>query len=563
MPQSNIEYQTSRRATAEAGAFAANLMSQVASSGGGTFDSAASNEFVENLRSSFDDENGASNLPRDVQVILDSAGDEAGNIMRALVSGINEYERQHGVNVPPDVVELALHNGAAAFDSVTTGSAASLASDPGSLVPMSAIVSIYTTLTAAIPFAHYVPADRKSREARIGLMKNSAGTKTGRYNQGDSIDGVKSGKEYMGQIRTNKTLAADGSGKSDLTGKITKDMTARDVCDQSGDDVVLRKGRTRVLFKGRPVAVELNKDKTGSSAVGGSFSEGDTEYAVGGNINNQTGEYALTVTPIIAAGTEFVVEASLDFEANKELIPRLQTNVDIKPVFADSWTAYGSTSRESMVQMQDELGIDPHQALMIAVNAQYSNERFRALINYALRLAQSNVSSFNLDYNGRKANMSLKEMWRDLFPVISAASQAMAERTNMNGVTHAIIGPKLLPYIESLPSDLFVKSGESKRPGIYRIGRFTDGIEVYYSPDDLAETNTSAEMLLIGRAPEVARSAFIVGDVSSPVMEALGKDKSLEEGVAFHAVNFTGINPHEETLESVAMINITGLPDNS
>jgi uncharacterized Zn-binding protein involved in type VI secretion len=547
MSKKNISYISGRAATISAGEFAKQLTAKGAGDAC-VFDSATEEDFA----------SGKIDLPPIAQEIYDSAGaDEFKNVMAAFTDGIRIYEDSHGVNIPPDVVEQALHNVREVYDSV----ASSDHSNNTSLVAEQAIVSIYSTLTAAIPFAHYAPADLKSGEARIAIVKHVAGTNTGMYKQNQNLDGVNSGEVYLGQARAHTVAAVDGTGKSTLSGKITAVMTGRDACDQAAAQVVLRRGRTVVSFNGYPVAVELSTEGSGNSGVAGNFEEGGTPYSIGGNINTDTGVFELTVTPMIAEDTEFVVEALLDVERDPSLIPSMKTEVSVKSVLADSWTCYATTTLESINQMQNELKVNPHQASMIAINSQLMNERHHKLLNYGIRLARSNSYEFDLDYAARKAEKTIPEMFQDFSPVLSKLSQAMAEQTNSNGASFAYISKKLLSYFLSLSSDIFIQSGLPQSPGIYRVGRLVKGgVDVYYTPTGLAETATSAEMLVIGRSAEVARSAFILGDVSSPQMEQTGKDQSLAQNVAMHAKNFTTLNPHRETLKSVAMINVIGLP---
>jgi hypothetical protein len=548
-----IKFVTAKNSTTQAGAFAQSLLDQ-SNDYSGTFDSSACDDFVEQGMN----QNTVA-IPEKFQEVLDSCGDDAGRVTYSLLDGLNRYSAAHGTNVPPDVIEQALHNAYAV--TLDDASASSDHSAAYSLQAESVIVAIQGTLVAAVPFAHYAPADIGSGEARIALLTHSAGDTTGRYGQNDSLDGVNSGMSYLGSARFHTQSPTDNTTNSLLNGKITKVQTDDDHCDQSGSAVKLVAGRSVVYYKGRQVASEISATEVGSSAVAGSFTDDGTSYVVAGSINTDTGVYALTVTPEIDSSAEFVIEALLDLERDDSLIPLIQSSVLIKPVFASSWRAYAQTSKESIIQFQNELGIQPHSESAIAINAQFANERHFMLLSYARRIAMANQTSFTLEYDARKSDMNISTMWRDLEPVLIAISQSMAEATNSHGATHIYVGKKLLRYFASMPRDIFTPSGVTNQPGIYRVGRLLGMYDIYYTPRGLTEATGAAQMMVIGRSNEVARSAFIMGDVSAPIMETLGKDKSLRDGTAFHAKNFTTLNPHKQTLNAAAMINVTGLPD--
>ncbi len=548
-----VKFVTAKASTLKAGTFAQELLDQ-ANDSSAVFDSASCRDFVDQGMN----QNTVS-IPENFQAVLDSCGDDAGRVTYALLDGLNRYSAAHGTNVPPDVIEQALHNAyAATLDDASANTDHSAAY---SLQAESVIVAIQGTLVAAVPFAHYAPADIGSGEARIALLTHSAGDSTGQYQQNDSLDGVNSGMSYLGSSRFHTLNPVDNTTNSLLNGKITKVQTDEDHCDQAGATVKLVAGRSVVFFKGRPVASEISASEVGASAVAGSFTDDGTSYVVAGTINTDTGVFALTVTPEIDSSTEFVIEALLDFERDDSLIPLIQSSVLIKPVFASSWRAYAQTSKESIIQFQNELGIQPHSESTIAINAQFANERHFKLLSYARRIAMANQRTFTLEYDARKANMNIASMWRDIEPLLVAISQSMAEATNSHGATHIYVTAKLLKHFVNMPRDIFMPSGVSNQPNIYRAGRFLGLYDVYYTPRGLTESTGAAQMLVIGRSNEVARSAFIMGDVSAPIMEPLGKDKSLKDGAAFHAKNFTTINPHKQTLNAAAMVNVTGLPD--
>lgn len=71
---------------------------------GHTFDSAAATHYVNEGLSG----NGV--VPESLSFVLDEAGERSGAIVRAILDGVASYESQHGVDVPADVIEQALHS---------------------------------------------------------------------------------------------------------------------------------------------------------------------------------------------------------------------------------------------------------------------------------------------------------------------------------------------------------------------------------------------------------------------------------------------------------------------
>lgn len=535
---------------AKAGQFAESVLASSIKKGV-ALDSATGSDVASEMQSR------SGELPEGMAKIFDSvSSDDQGRVLAALSSGLHEYQSQHGVNVPPDVVHQALHNGAAALDSATSSSEHS---NNRSLNPDPVIVAIHSTLVAAIPFAHYAPAN-KSGEAKIGILRHVAGSDAGMYRAGDSIDGVAGGEAYLTQTRAHKVVTSTDGSNSVASGKITMLMTDRDTCDQNAAGVKVRRGRAEVFYQGVPVAQEVSAEGVSDSVISGRFTVGAQVVTLSGSINPDNGEFALSISPTVPDGTELLVETQIDVEADETLIPLIGTEVSVKSLYAASWTARARTTKDSQNQMQNELNVDPIQASTLAINAQLANERHHLLLQKAIRLAKATNREFDLDYEARKANMTIKDMWRDLMPVLAACTQTTSEATNSSGMHYVYIGPKMLPFFRGLPSDLFQFSGLTQQPGIHRIGRLSNGMEVYYTPKGLSETNTAAELLVLSRSNEVARAAFVLGDVNSPVMEETAKGASLAAGVAMHCNNYTTLNPHRETLNAAIMVNIINMP---
>ncbi|HEY4529123.1 MAG TPA: hypothetical protein VIG97_02155 [Luteimonas sp.] len=537
--------------TAEVSQYAESLREQAAPSG--TFDSAAAADF--NADTSV-------KVPEKLQTVLDEAGDGATKIQKAILDGIGIYEQAHGVNVPADVVEQAIHaaytNTADVRKRIMLDSATSLHHDQLSLQPNRAVVSILSIFAEAIPFAHYLPADIGSNEAKLAIMSHKAGSKFGGYEQNALMDGIYSGESYVSAARTH-TMVADGTADP-LTGKITAIQTDGDHCDPNGGDLKLLRGRTVVYVNGRVAAREVaNTSGAGNSPISGTVVLGGTAFSISGTVNTDTGAISLTSTPSLPNGASVAVTGFIDFEAAPNLTPTVISAVQTYPLYANPWRVKARHSIDSRHQMANELGLDPYGESVIAIQGQFSNERHYDALRKGRRLAVANTETFDLNYAGRQTDLVRAQMWQDFAYPLASVSTQMAINTMSYGVSHLYVTKRVAAQLMSLPSTMFQPSGLSPRAGIYRLGRLFGQYDVYFTPKGLSETTTSSQVLCIGRAHDVARNPIVLGDAVPPTVLPLAIGDDMSNGAGFYARNFTEVNPHAESSMGFAMIEITGM----
>lgn len=506
----------------------------------------------------------ASVLPDYLLAAMDSCDDNVkAAIVGRLTSGIKQYEAQHNRTMPPDVFNQAMHNAAAAFDSASYGGSAgsTLSSGASAFAPAQAIVSIDSTLANACPFAHYATSNGSS-EVPIALLSRSAASTTGKYQKGDSLDGISGGQVYMGSQRAHTVYTeapAEGAANSTISGYINSQVTATDMCKQS-EGTPLVKGAGVVYYNGRPVAEEGAKSSTDTSTLSGVFDMDGTEVTISGSVNTATGLFTITATPALPQGTAFVFDTSIKYEGNDNLIPGFAMDAVIESVVARDWKAKSEITRESLEKMTRELNVSPASELTVGIQGQFTNERHYNMLNRAMRLATSNQYSFDLGYSNRAVNMNVSQMFRDMMAVIDEASQDMVESTNSHGISFIYVGKALARFFNSLPSEMFQKSGLARKPGIFRLGTLAGTIEVYYAPGLFTEIGTTGQMLCLGRGSDVARSAFVMGDVVPPLLQDADGGVAMAERASFYAKVFNTLNPHAITWGSAAMIDVTDTP---
>lgn len=519
----------------------------------GTFDSAAAADF-----------RGDSHVvvPAKLQAVLDEAGDQGGKIEKAVFDGIGMYEAAHGTSVPADVVEQAIH---AAYTNthevrrkIALDSATSLHHDQLSLQPNRAVVSILSIFAEAIPFAHYLPADIGSNEAKLAIMSHKAGSTSGAYVQNALMDGVHSGGSYVSSARTD-SVTFDGTSNP-ATGKITLVQLSDDDCDPAAGDLKLLRGRTVVYINGRIVAREAaNTSGSGASALSGAVTIGATTHAIAGTVNTDTGVTSLSSTPPLPSGTKGVVTGFIDFEANPALTPSVISAVDVFPLYANPWRVKARHSIDSRHQMANELGLDPYGESIIAIQGQFANERHYDALSKGRRIAAVNSTTFDLNYPSRSDQLVRAQMWQDFSYPLATVSQQMAINTMSYGVTHLYVTKRVAAQLLGLPGTIFQPSGIAPRAGIYRLGRLFGQYDVYFTPKGLTETATTAQVLCVGRAADVARNPIVLGDSVPPTVLPLATGDDMSNGAAFYARNFTEVNPHDASAQGFAMIEITGM----
>lgn len=546
-----------KRSTAEVGAYVNALREN--SKRDGVFDSAAAQDFV----SSSINQQSEVKVPENLQVVFDEAANDVAKarIVRAFMDSCDAYEKANGCSIPADLLEQAVHNAYAttsvAKNLYSLDSADNLHHDQLSLQPNRAVVSIISTIMEACPFALYLPADIGSNEARLAIVSHQAGDKFGGYLANEQIDGINSGEPYMLSSRVN-TSNPDGSGR--VSGKITAVQTDPDHCDAEAGDLKILRGRTIVYINGMPVAGEgASIAGSGNSAITGTITIGETTYTIGGNINTDTGVYELTTTPALPQTVPVVVEGFIDFEGQEGLTPSILSKVDTFSLYAKSARAKTRLSMDARTQMANELGLDPLSESTIAINTQYNNERYYDALRKGMRLAQLNTETFDYSKAITHQDSSRQMAWQDFAYQLNVVSQRMAEETIDHGVTHIYVGKRVASQLKGMPNTIFTPSGITDRPGIYRVGRLFNSVEVYYTPKVVTETADSAQILCVGRATNVARNPIVMGDAVPPTMVPLAVNADLRQGVGYYSRNFLAVNPHMPSARGFGLIEVTNM----
>lgn len=534
-----------------------------AASNGVKLDSAAAGDFLTEAKSR--PVGDVTAVPDAVLAVMDEFNDKD-QMVQCLMDSATEYRRAHGSDMPADVAVQALHNAyTLSTDGITKLKAANVQldsanegqSDPLSLQPNRAIVAVYSTIAEAIPFAHYLPADIGSNEARLGIMMHEAGNATGAYAARAPMDGTHAGHRFLSALRTH-TATADGAGK--VTGKLTNIQTGANTCDQAANGVKTLRGRAQVYVRGLLVGGEVARSSSGTnSVVGNAVIEGQT-YVIGGTHNPDTGVFDLTTNPPLPSVIPVVVTAPIDFEAQPDLAARTGVSVDMFKLWAVPVRGLVRVGVDSQTQIANELGLDTFGESVLGLHRQWGIERHYDALNAMRLVGVNNQDGYNFEWATRSTDMTRAKLWSDFGALLGKQSQLMVEMTQDHGISHLYVGKDLMAQWMALPSDLFQPSGVAPRAGIFRFGKLFGLYDCYYDPRANEDYEAgSAQILAIGRATQVARNPVVLGDAVAPAIMPLTRGDDLKNGAGFYGRSFTEVNPHHASAVGAALIDVINL----
>ncbi|WP_292999993.1 hypothetical protein [Nevskia sp.] len=539
----------------------------VAAGSNGTLDSAAAADFVTAAES----RPGNTPVPEALAAILDSTPPtKRESLLSNFLDGVSNYEKEHGRAPGGDLIHYALHMGHSLVPSQrkliglgntldnTLDSAESGHHDQISLHPNAPAIGIITSFVQAIPFAGYVSADMKSNEGRVIIISHNAENDAGEVLAGDSLDGVPSGDVFMTSERSI-ALAPGATMAGNFRARMTDDQTV----DGASPPVRILKGRTAVYVNGKIAAREIESAGAAQTIVGSVILAGTT-YAIGGTVTPSTGAFAITSAPALPAGALVHITGFIDFEDNQSaLTARFSTKAEVFKIYANPDRGIVRASVDAIGQFEAEVGLSPLTMSSEAARIQFMNERHYRALRKLYRIAQSNgnVETFNFDWPNASQQKIRSMVWLDFLAVLGITGQRMAEATKDHGVTQLYVPRNVGAQMKYLPRDMFTPAGITERAGIYRLGRFMDVVDVYYSPKVVSQTadNKGATILAIGTSMTAARNPIIISDAVAPSFFPLSTGNDMNSGYGFYARTYTETNPHDLSAVGAALIEVTNL----
>ncbi|WP_219097727.1 hypothetical protein [Pseudomonas sp. UMAB-40] len=477
----------------------------------------------------------------------------------SLLDGIANFERRCGFTPSADMLDavisqaenladgkssLVLPHGTT-LDSISTNNAsATLSHQPNRIA-----VAITGGLSEAIPFGAYLPSDLSSNESKLAIITSIAGSNFGAYSAGDIIDGTAGGREYTRSERV-VDVVVDGA----RTGGT---FAIKSQVGGAGTTVPLLRNRTSIVVNGFPVAFEqTNNSGTATSLISGQFKVGAQDYVINGSVNVTTGAGTLTFAPALAADIDVEAQGFIDFEAKPELAPNIGT-------IAQSYSLYCAPTRlimqatpDSRSQSQSELGADRLTIAVQAARTQLANERYISALHKVRKLAKNTSRTYDFNAAEQLLQKTRAQGWRDFGAFVAAVDQDVANQTMEFGLSFMYVGEIGMAQFLSMDKTDFVSSGVAAKPGIWRVGRYKDKFDVYYTPYVVEETDTDIEILCIGRSPQVARNPIVFSDAVSPTLIPLAVNSDLKTGAALFSRQLTEVNPHKQSALGCALITV-------
>jgi hypothetical protein len=500
-------------------------------------------------------------LPARMARLLDKIDGDANRALAvtSLLDGIASFTRKCGFTPSADMLDAVISQAenladgqssqvlphGTTLDSISTNNAsATLSHQPNRIA-----VAITGGLSEAIPFGAYLPSDLSSNESKLAIITSIAGTTFGAYTAGDIIDGTAGGREYtrservidvvIDVPRTGGTFAF----KTGIAG--------------AGATVPLLRNRTSIVVNGFPVAFEqTNNSGTATSLISGQFKVGAQDYVINGSVNVTTGAGTLVFAPALAADIDVDAQGFIDFEAKPELAPNIGTSAQSFSLYCAPTRLIMQATPDSRSQSQSELGADRLTIAVQAARTQLANERYISALNKVRKLAKNTSREYDFNAAAQLLQKTRAQGWRDFGSFVAHVDQEVANQTMEFGLSFMYVGAIGMSQFLSMDSTDFVSSGVAAKPGIWRVGRYKDKYDVYYTPYVVEETDVDIEILCIGRSPQVARNPIVFSDAVSPTLIPLAVNADLKTGAALFSRQLTEVSPHKQSALGCALITI-------
>ncbi|POA45550.1 hypothetical protein C1893_23120 [Pseudomonas sp. MPR-ANC1] len=485
-------------------------------------------------------------------------------VLASMLDGIRRFEYEHGFTPSADMIDSALAQGLAVADGsapILPGGAtldsvsSSLQSTPLSHQPNRIAVAICGGLAESLPIGAYLPSDISSSESKLAIINSVAGSNYGAHKDGDILDGVNGGQSYIKAERSVEAKLSDD--RATATFAFTTDTAG------TGAAVPLIPTRTYVKIMGFKVAIEVNpNDTTASRQISGKVkiknkdTQAVTDHNISGDVTFAQGKGGLAFTPALPAGTVVKVVGFIDYEAKPELTPSIKTKAISLSLFCTEDRVLMQTTPGARNQGQNELGAD---FLTVAVNAarrQWAQERYFLALEKLREVAANTGRFFDFDAANQLLQKSRAQRWRDFAAFMGEVDQEVANNTMEYGISYLFVGAKGASNFRTMGADDFTPSGVQARPSVYRVGRYKNQYDVYYTPRHVNENDTDLEMLAVGRAAQVARNPIVFSDALAPTLIPLGILSDLKSGAALYGRNLTEINPHDLSAMGCALITV-------
>lgn len=534
-------------------------------------------------------------LPTSLQSLFDSVGSDEGRalILRGMEIGIQQYKNANGGDMPSDaLIASGLSAGALVlnqkdkaqhckpmFDSLSYDHAESL-----SIVPSVVLATIATRIATGLPIIAYLPNPMGSNEVPVVYARTVANKDWGALAANDYLDGSKAAHPYV-DSRRQFAMSNGGSGLVyTVTPRVHYLSYSALTPDTGSIAAPFLAGRVRILVNGVEVAHDRSKDhptKTGTStlqAVQDVTLESTAILLASGTASLSTHLITATFTAALPAGAVVTAETILDFERKDSTgVPiLLAAGVDIllegKSIYAYPVQSFVFASVGAMSNIQRELNIDARAAGVAMVQSKFYLEQTVYLLKRAKDIGKAYGRTLTFDASrgvtggAASAYNTSAELMSEFKSVLSQAKIAINKDVGNSISTFDLYctdkGSVLFGRLAELKGYTEIPNIVGAADAITRIGYFDDGTNVYHVPAQIGvftETSTAAEVMVIARSSDPAKSMFVGFTAVPPILRDFDPT-AFEQGVAIYSRNAADINPLSRFGQQVAVINMTNLP---
>lgn len=533
-------------------------------------------------------------IPKALIDIFDSVGPEnKPYILRAIDKGIRDYQSVHGGELPrADMVATALSDGVRAlsvdgYDSSVNGTQLnSSGMESNSVIPAATIVAISSRIATAIPLVAYLPNAKGSNQVPIVYGRNVAKNSFGAVKAGEYIDGKGASLQYFDPIFEFKmTQDAVDTKTYNLTTSLTYKEGTIDEPDAAVAQLPFMGGRVRIFVNGVAVGDDATLQHAkfvGKSQIipkhGLRFElEGVPVVVVSGVADLDNNSVKVIFENELPADSVVTAEVIADFErteanGEKGILVAPSVDVDLIPadVYAYPMRARYRATRNSIEQMQRELGIDMRGAVTAVVSSKFLLEQnirlLRRLKNRAMGMKRVVVADLSRGVTDTPMFNNTSEQARELLVSISMGKVNINKILDVVPSGHDIyVTDKLSVLFDNLADDTHYKKFSTAvgAPNqITRIGQIGTSINVYHVPEDaklLTEVSDSSELMLVGRSGDPVRNPF-VGFTTVPFTVRESNTQDFVAGVTIEGTQAADINPLDRFADQCFVVQVTNLP---
>ncbi|RLL18997.1 hypothetical protein [Acinetobacter chengduensis] len=534
-------------------------------------------------------------IPKVLRDIFDSAGPEnKAYILGAIDSGIRSYQAVHGGEMPrADMVATALADGLIAlksvdgYDSTVNGTQLnSSGMESHSVIPAAAIVAISSRIATSIPIIAYLPNANGSNQVPVVYGRNIAKNSFGAVKAGEYIDGKGASLQYFDPIFEFVMTQDTADAKSyTLSPTVTYANGTLDQPDPNAPALPFMGGRVRILVNGVTVGDDATRDHakfTGPSAIIPKRNHhlvvaGVEVAVVSGIADLSANTVQVSFKEELPAGAVVTAELIADFErteANGEKQILLAPSVDVDLVARDVY-AYPMRGRyrattSSIYQVQRELGLDIRGAVTAVISSKFLLEQnvrlLRRLKKRAIGFGRVFTADLHRGATETPAFNNTSEQARELLVSISMGKVNINKLLDIVPSGHDLyVTDKMSVLFDNLADDTHYKklsSAVGSPNQITRIGQIGNNINVYHVPEDaqlLTESNSGAEIMLVGRSGDPVRNPF-VGFPTVPFTVRESNTQDFVQGVTIEATGAADLNPLDRFCDQCVVIQVVNLP---